>query len=66
MLSEAKKQLSPHSWNQVQHSLYEGVTTAKVCMDHIHNLSAHNKCPDSLERSLTDIISPVVRSKGYM
>ena len=66
MLSEAKKKLSHNSWYWVQHSACGGVTTAKVWMVTHHDLPFHKKCPDSLERSLTDIISPFLRSQGYI
>ena len=66
LLFESKKKLSRHSWHRVQHSPCEGVTTAKVCMDHHHYLSNHNKLPDSLARSLADVIYPVLRFHVYM
>ena len=67
MLSEAKKQFSWNCWHWVQHSACVGVTTAKLWMGHHYDFYYHNtKRPDSLERSLEDVNSPVVRSQVSM
>ena len=66
MLSQAKKQVIWNSWHRIQHSACGGVTTEKVLTVHHHGLYYHNKLPDALARSIADMISPVVRSQGYM
>ena len=56
MFYESKKHLSSNSWHRVQHSACGDKTTTKLWMGHHHDLSDHKKFPDSLERSLIDVI----------
>ena len=66
MLSKSKNRLSRHYWHRIQHSACGFITTEKVWMGHHHDLYAHKKVPDALERSLADVISPDVMSQVFM
>ena len=59
MLSEARKHLSKHSWQQIQHQAFGGVTTSRVWMVHRHDLTAHKNylCNGS--------VSPCTRTEEY-
>ena len=66
MFYKAKKHLSQNSCHRIHNSACGGVTKENIWMGNHHELSSNNNNTDALERYLTDVIYPVVRSQGSM